>query len=453
MKMWIKKLGINAGAAVLGMTFIGSYGAAVVGRTCTKVSDKPRSSIIVQAETNSEPESVKTTPATQIYKMVNYRKASVYEYDMGVKKDTKKSTDKKKLDKDNFKFVMPDSEFEFYDVINEPLGFTAVRSIANEYYTVNDIISGSKVTLNAHELICQMVYSEISDSWNEEAIKAQTVAAYSYLRFNDALGNIPTVGLKRGYTSKIENCVNAVEGQVMTYNGKIINAVYSASTAGYSTTSEDVWGVYYPYLRAVKSAYDNEDPNWGLEKQYTKDEVKSIIESKTNIKLSDNVEKWFEIESLYSGKYIKKVKIDGHSDYESGGSTKDITGITLCNLFDVKSNAMDISYKDGIFTFKSYGWGHGVGMSQWGACLYAANGWTYDQILTHYYVDADLALSDENSSAVMRGQQQTEISENQKDNKDTSSTGEQITVTQPVETTTVLPQQDTNMVTVTTAAE
>ena len=62
-------------------------------------------------------------------------------------------------------------------------------------------------------------------------------------------------------------------------------------------------------------------------------------------------------------------------------------------MMGLKSNAITIKYKDGEFTFTSCGWGHGVGMSQWGAHYYAENGWTYDQILTHYYVDAKLELS------------------------------------------------------------
>ena len=102
---------------------------------------------------------------------------------------------------------------------------------------------------------------------------------------------------------------------------------------------------------------------------------------------------WFKIDSAFSGKYISGVTIDGHTSCTYDGSEARITGITLCNLFDVKSNAMEISYKDGVFTFKSYGWGHGVGMSQWGACYYAEAGYTYDQILTHYYVNCLLYTS------------------------------------------------------------
>ena len=71
-----------------------------------------------------------------------------------------------------------------------------------------------------------------------------------------------------------------------------------------------------------------------------------------------------------------------------------------------------------MFTFKSYGWGHGVGMSQWGACYYAEAGYTYDQILTHYYVNCYLGLSSVNDKAVKRGRMsQEEIDKEIKDSE------------------------------------
>ena len=90
---------------------------------------------------------------------------------------------------------MPEDKGEYYDIKNDPANFTDTRSVADEYYTVNDIISGNIVTLNGHELLCQIVNSEIGGEWGEEAIKAQAVAAYTWVRFNDSIGAIPTVGL------------------------------------------------------------------------------------------------------------------------------------------------------------------------------------------------------------------------------------------------------------------
>lgn len=414
MNLITKRICANVCAAVMGITAVGVCGELLLDNKSVGAQKAPA----VQVK-NVETQSVKTTAATEVYDFVKFKKSSVDKYDMTyAQQKTQGKISKKKSSASEFTVEMPEDNGEYYNTMNDPANFTDTRSIADEYYTVYDIISGGTVTLNGHELLCRIVNSEIGDNWGEEAIKAQAVAAYTWVRFNDSLGAIPTVGLKSGYSSKIENCVNKVEGQAVMYNGNIINAVYSASTAGYSTTSQDIWGVSYPYLQRVKSEFDNKDPNWGIETTYTKEEVKERIESQTDIKLSDDVQNWFKIDSAFSGKYISGVTIDGHTSCTYEGSSGRITGITLCNLFDVKSNAMEISYKDGVFTFKSYGWGHGVGMSQWGACYYAEAGYKYDQILTHYYVNCYLGLSSVNDKAVKRGQMsQEEIDKEIKDSE------------------------------------
>ena len=340
---------------------------------------------------SAEKSAVNTISAVDLPSGTDMTKASLSDYTMLLKaeKSDEASTDSD----DTYDVVYALDSTEIYDPQPEAMNFTDTRSIANEYYTVYDIISGSTVTLNAYELICEMVYSEIGASWDEDAIKAQAVAAYSYVRFNDANGLSMTVGLKSGYPSKIEKCVSAVEGQAVFYDGKIINAVYSASTAGYTIESERIWDVYYPYLRAVVSEYDSEDPNYGIEYVYTTDEVRKLIEDEYSITLSDDLSNWFNFEAVYSGRYVSKVSIDGQVT---------LTGREMKTLFGLKSQAFTITFSDDgeTVTFKSYGWGHGVGMSQWGACYYAKHGYTYDQILRHYYLNTTIALSSENTSAV-----------------------------------------------------
>ena len=108
---------------------------------------------------------------------------------------------------------------------------------------------------------------------------------------------------------------------------------------------------------------------------------------------------WFKITDCRYGKYIFGMSID---------SKANATGKAIAALFGLRSNAFDISFKDDVFTFTSYGWGHGVGMSQWGACMYARHGYTYDQILTHYYVGTKLGLSGVSQKAVERGKKSAE---------------------------------------------
>lgn len=349
---------------------------------------------------SAEKSSVRTISAADLPDGSDYEKAQLSDYRILLSVQTVQEDDAETSETDgDFSVELQLDSTTVYDIMPDPMNFTETRSIANEYYTVYDIISGSTVTLSGHELLCRMVYSEIGSTWDENAIKAQAVASYSYLRFNDSLGLTPTVGLKSGYPAKIDNCISAVEGQAVYYNGDIINAVYSASTAGYTVESEQVWNVYYPYLRAVVSEYDYEDPNYGLEYEYTKEEVRSLIEDAYGIVLSDDVSNWISLENVHSGRYVGTVSIDGQTT-DTGTSFKSALGL--------KSRAFTVEYSDGTFKFTSYGWGHGVGMSQWGACYYAAHGYTYDQILRHYYIDTSIALSDENTRAVARGQESSD---------------------------------------------
>lgn len=358
---------------------------------------------------------------------VRFKKAPIGEYDITaietkVKKVTNNTDDI--LDPNDFTVPFPKQETVVYDPVKQaPMNLTATRSVAGEYFRVHDENSGSTVVMNAHELLCLMVNNEVGDTWDEDAIKAQTVAAYSHLRYNDEHGYTPTIGLRYGYSDKLEKIISSVEGQAMYYDGNIINAMYSASTAGYTTSAQDIWGVDFPYLRTVESEYDYMDPNWGKVNTFTRDEIRSRLESKFGITLSDDVTKWFTIDKAYGIRYIDKITVDGRSDCT-------LSGVDLCYLADHDSNAMDIKYKDGIFTFTSYGWGHGAGMSQWGAHNYAEKGWTYDQILMHYYVDAKLRLSTPSASTVTS----TETTASDDDTQPVSVETEDTTYEPPVTT-------------------
>lgn len=321
------------------------------------------------------------------------KKARLDDYTMLLKVDKNKSEAEKAADSVYSEVYELDTT-KIYDPQLEPLRFTETRSVKKEYFTVNDIISGSTVTMNAHELICQMVYNEIGGDWDADAIKAQAVAAYSYLRYTDSIDMTPEVGLRENYPSRIEKCVSAVEGQAVFYDGKIIFAVYSASSAGFSVESERIWDIYYPYLRAVVSEYDCEDPYYGLKYVFSKAQCKSIFESALGITMSDDADKWFVMDDIYSGRYVGYITIDGQ---------KTITARQMQDILNLKNQAFTVNIDKDNVVFRTFGWGHGVGMSQWGAHYYAEHGYTYDQILRHYYLNTTVALSKESSKAVQRG--------------------------------------------------
>ncbi len=414
MKNSTKRLLVQVGSFTLGAGLIAANGVYVFTKNkphlthnvpivqtsgmedgITEVSAQVVEQINASAKNRVEANTVRTLSASDVSLPggSTMTKASINDYDLTIKIDTKKT--KEEIEYENRYDASYDIDSTvIYDPHPTPLNYTETRDVSAEFYTIHDIISGNDYTMNAHELLCQMVYSEIGSSWDDDAIKAQIVAAYSYLRFNDSINRIPDVGLKPDYPSKIENCVKAVEGQAVYYDNEIINAVYSASTAGYSVESERIWDVYYPYLRAVVSKFDCEDPNYGLLNEYSYSELKSILEGALNIKMSDNVDNWFVVDDIYSGRYVGYITIDGQ---------KRITARTLQDTLDLKSQAFTIKIEDNKIKIYTFGWGHGVGMSQWGACHYAANGYKYDQILRHYYLNTDIRVSEANKKAVRRG--------------------------------------------------
>ena len=417
-----KTIALRAAAAVAGVTaavFVGMMyptenRSASVDVTSSRQSEV--SALAASADKAGEPKEEK------LPEFIEYRKADIREYKMASvsstplvplssKEVTEKDEESSEADKseeeqeeakaeaEDFTVVIPEDGTEVYDSRPAPQYYSTTRSVANEYYTVNDLISGGKVTMNAHEMLCRMVFNEIGALWDEEAIKAQVVAAYTHLRYNDLTGRIPTIALKPGYPDKIERCVSAVEGQAVFYNGNIINATYAASTAGYSADSGEIFGISYPYLKPVVSEYDSEDPNWGTVTQISPDTIRKAFMDKYSLELSEDYKSWFEIKSMHAGRYVGNVYIDG--------GRMSLSGAEMRTLLKLKSSAFEISYSGGMFTFTTYGYGHGVGMSQWGAKLYADHGWTYDQILRHYYLDTTVSITSENSNAVERGRQVT----------------------------------------------
>lgn len=279
------------------------------------------------------------------------------------------------------------------------------RDISQEYYFIRNIDTGVACTVDGYTALCMILAGEVGSGWSMEALKAQAVSAYTYLRYCDACGIIPSLGLKTNYDDKIRYAVESVEGQCIYYDGGLINAVFSASSAGITASSADVWGGYQPYLQAVYSEYDQYDPNYGIKTSFSAEDIKNIIKEKWNIDLGDDPTQWFRIDSVYSGKYVSEMSVGGYTHINGQRITGNMFRSQIVGSRYIKSPAFAITYSDGTFTFVSYGFGHGVGLSQWGANLYAIyGGYSYDQILRHYYIDTYIAVSDPSEKALQRAE-------------------------------------------------
>lgn len=264
------------------------------------------------------------------------------------------------------------------------------KSYHDDIITYYDKTSGRYVTDNAFDIVCKITYNEIGSDKHPEAIKAQAVAVYSYIKHYEQRGEYASLSSKKNPPQVIIDAVEAVDGLAMLYGDEYVMAAFSAASAGVTCSSENVWGGARPYLQSVVSEYDYlDESNFGRVTTYTADELKKKIQSKTNITLSNDYANWISILSYHDGRYVDKIALDGHTTAKVSGKERELTAYVLRSyILDIRSTCFTVSYSNGVFTFVTYGYGHGVGMSQKGAHLYATyGGYTFDQILHHYYTD------------------------------------------------------------------
>lgn len=266
---------------------------------------------------------------------------------------------------------------------------TSSPDVANKLpmLTVTNTFNGAKVKGNALDIIAQNIEAEMGSSYHIEALKAQAVAAYSWLlNSGSANDKYPSLPLKTP-SQKCIDAVNAVAGQVAVYGGKIATTYYYAISAGRTSYSQNIWVSAIPYLVSVDSSVDKNVKGFQTVRKYSATEVAQKAKSLLKVDLTKIADKnkWFTCSYDVNGLYCTKIKI---GDVEKKGTYMRETFFN----YDLRSSAYTIEYNESedafIFTVKGYG--HGVGMSQAGANQYAKSGWSYEQILKHYYTGITL---------------------------------------------------------------
>lgn len=257
--------------------------------------------------------------------------------------------------------------------------------------------SGGPVEVDAAEILAKVVMGEIGGSFNEEAIKAQAVASYTYIKYYNNNGSAPNVTVKEP-NETVKKCVNEVFGQAIYFNDDLIQAVYCASSAGYTASSKEVWGVDYPYLQSRKCELDAlYDPNYEVKASFTSEEIKNLVKTSTGIELDGDPGSWFAIKSYVDTVYVGSFSIGGKTTYtDDDGKEVEITGRTVREKilqYQIRSSCFNVAYNSETdkFTFTTYGYGHGVGLSQNGANnLAKVWGYNYKEILNYYYPNTQI---------------------------------------------------------------
>ncbi|WP_226671445.1 stage II sporulation protein D [Metabacillus litoralis] len=258
------------------------------------------------------------------------------------------------------------------------------------------------------EYVIGVVASEMPAEFELEALKAQALAARTYI--TKQLMNGKNIGTPEGSGSvvtdttmhqvyknqeelkkqwgndyaaklnKITEAVAATQGKILTYEKKPIDASFFSTSNGYTENSEAYWKEAIPYLKSVESTWDEKSPKFYDQKIIT---IKQF-ENQLGVKVDTSKDTVGTIKELTPGKRVAKVEISG----------KEFTGRQIREKLELKSSDFTWQIKGDSIVIKTEGFGHGVGMSQYGANFMAEAGKSYEEIVTHYYQGTEIGTAE-----------------------------------------------------------
>lgn len=250
--------------------------------------------------------------------------------------------------------------------------------------------------MNFEDYLIGVVAAEMPASFEDEALKAQAVAARTYTLYKSA-SSFHEADVCTDYThcqayltdedmhtnwgkdydfyyDKIKNAVYSTKNQHLTYNDEPVMAVFHSMGGGRTENSADVWGSPLPYLVSVDSPGEDAATNYHSTYSVTWAQFKEKIASLyPDIKLNSYLD--ISQPTLTEGGHVKSIMI----------ASRSVSGTEIRTLFNLRSTKFDISFAGDNVIFSVTGYGHGVGMSQYGANAMAKDGKTYKEILSHYY--------------------------------------------------------------------
>ena len=274
----------------------------------------------------------------------------------------------------------PKEVFQMQEYIFEK----AKEEPTNEIQLVSVMRSNGQVDLPLEEYLIGVVASEMPVTFELEALKAQAVAARTFVSARAYQVDDTTASqvykdheqLKEQwqanyeeYYMKVKEAVEQTTSQILVYQGEPITATFFSSCMNATNNAQDYWQNEVAYLRSVPSPWDCEVSDITRQKEFDDNTLIQILGS-SDCRIIDT----------YANGYVKTVQV-GSQFY---------TGRVLRELLGLASSCFTIEQLQGGLSFTSYGSGHGIGMSQYGAQGMALAGYTYDEILHHYYTGVEI---------------------------------------------------------------
>ena len=241
--------------------------------------------------------------------------------------------------------------------------------------------------VDLEDYLYSVVGAEMPASWPLEALKAQAVAARSYALYKqkqsgNQLYDVQSTTASQVYkgvnseTERTHQAVNGTQGEILQYNGDVILAVFHSSSGGHTENVEDVWSSPLPYLRGVAD-YDQTAPVYQWQKRFSATEMGRRLEV-------GKVKQLIPQQASPQGR-ITRLKVVGDR------ATQTFSGNQFRKALNLRSTLFQVNKNGSQFVIAGRGFGHGVGLSQWGSHYLAEKGANYRQILGHYYRQVKLA--------------------------------------------------------------
>ena len=269
---------------------------------------------------------------------------------------------------------------------------------------------GKIQTFELENYLFGVLAGEMPASFHSEALKAQAVAARTYIINKHENGDGDHAGADvctdsthcKAYLSgddikeklgenwdaeygwKIRDAIDSTRGEIAVYDGKAIEAVFHSCGSGMTENAKDVWGGDVPYLQSVQSPGDIKSPKYYSEVTVSVDEFKRIISEAAGRELAPYAGE----AALNESGSVKTIDLGGEL----------FKGTEVRKMFSLPSANFEISEIGDGFCFKCKGSGHGVGMSQYGAEYFAESGMNYKDILKTYYKGVEIVKYEGNKS-------------------------------------------------------
>ena len=279
-------------------------------------------------------------------------------------------------------------------------------------YKVLDISTGKVEQVPVRDYVIGAVCAEMPASFGEEALKAQAAAAHTYAERQHLLsqespdpelhgadfsndpgryqGWLSLDEIKRcygddfdKYYQKVSSAADQVIDCIITYQDEPIIPAFHSMSPGKTESAENVWGAPVEYLVPVDSLSDISAPRYMEEAQFSREVLREKLEEAFGeLSLGEDMSEWVKITDVSDSGTVLAANAGG----------REVTGGELRTALGLRSACFDYSAQDGTAVFTTKGFGHGVGMSQYGANAMAQAGSSWQEILEHYYPGCTLTF-------------------------------------------------------------